>query len=82
MGVSQAEHPEVFESVPAESEGLKLVKQTAEYLKKEGQGRLILPMYVTSIYKFLGYKLGKNYKRLSKRRILKYTMNRAYWDWH
>ena len=21
-------------------------------------------------------------KRLSKRRILKYTMNRAYWDWH
>lgn len=82
LGVSQAEHPEVFESVPAESEGIKLVKRTAEYLKKEGEGRLILPMYVTSIYKFLGYKLGKNYKRLSFRRIMKYTMNREYWNWN
>lgn len=82
LGVSQAEHPEVFANVPSESEGIKLVKRTAEYLKKEGEGRLILPMCVTSIYKFLGYKLGKNYKRLSFRRIMKYTMNREYWNWN
>ncbi len=56
------------------------MKRTAEYLKKEGEGRLILPMCVTSAYKFFGYKLGKNYKRLSFRRILKYTMNRTYWE--
>ena len=80
LGVSQAEHPEVFESVPAESEGIRLVKRPAEYLKTEGEGRLILPMCVTSAYKFFGYKLGKNYKRLSFRRILKYTMNRTYWE--
>lgn len=80
LGVSQAEHPEIFESVPSESEGIRMVKKTAEYLKKEGESRLILPMCVTSIYKFFGYKLGKNYKRLSFRRILKYTMNRAYWE--
>lgn len=80
VGVSQAEHPEIFESVPAESEGIRLVRQTAEYLRKEGENRLILPMYVTSVYKFLGYKLGKNYKRLSQRQILKYTMNKTYWE--
>ena len=80
LGVSQAEHPEVFESVPSESEGIKLVRRTAEHLKKEGESRLILPMYITSIYKFFGYKLGKNYKKLSFRRIMKYTMNRAYWE--
>lgn len=80
LGVSQAEHPEVFESVPAESEGIKLVRRTAEYLRKEGKARLILPMCVTSVYKFFGYKLGKNYKRLSFRRIMKYTMNREYWN--
>ncbi len=79
LGVSQADHPEVFEGVPSESEGIKLVKRTAEYLRKEGEGRLILPMCITSVYKFLGYKLGKNYKRLSFRRILKYTMNKGYW---
>lgn len=80
LGVSQAEHPEIFESVPSESEGIKLVERTAEYLKKEGEGRLIFPMCVTSVYKFFGYKLGKNYKKLSFRRILKYTMNRTYWE--
>ncbi len=79
IGVSQAEHPEVFENVPSESEGIRLVKQTAEYLKKEGESRLILPMCITSIYKLFGYKLGKNYKKLSSRRILKYTMNKGYW---
>ena len=71
-----------FELWKGESDVHDLIPGMVEYLKKEGQGRLILPMCVTSIYKFLGYKLGKNYKRLSKRRILKYTMNRAYWDWH
>lgn len=79
IGVSQAEHPEVFESVPSESEGIQLVKRTAAYLKEAGEDKLILPMYITSIYKFLGYKLGKNYKRLSFRRIMKYTMNKEYW---
>lgn len=79
IGVSQAEHPEVFAAVPSESEGIMLVKKTAAYLKETGGSKLILPMYITSIYKFLGYKLGKNYKRLSFRRIMKYTMNKDYW---
>lgn len=80
MGVSQAEHPEVFEGVPPVSEGIRLVKRTAAYLREAGERKLILPMYITSIYKFLGYQLGKNYKRLSFRRIMKYTMNREYWN--
>lgn len=80
LGVSQAEHPEVFESVPSESEGVRLVLRTAAYLRKKGESRLILPMCITSIYKFFGYKLGKNYKKLSFRRIMKYTMNKAYWN--
>ena len=79
LGVSQAEHPEVFKSVPSESEGIRLVRKTAAYLRETGQNKLIFPMYVTSIYKFFGYQLGKNYKRLSSRRIMKYTMNKEYW---
>ena len=80
LGVSQAEHPEIFGSVPSESEGVRLVKKTAQYLRDRGEGRRILPMCVTSIYKFFGYKLGKNYKTPSFRRIMKYTMNKAYWE--
>lgn len=78
VGVSQAEHPEVFESVPSESEGIKLVKQTMAYLKEEGHRNLILPMCVTSGYKFIGYKLGKKYHKLSPKKVLKYTMNKEY----
>ena len=78
VGVSQAEHPEVFDSVPSESEGIRLVKQTAAYLKKEGYSKLIIPMCITSAYKLIGYKLGKNYKKLSPNKVLKYTMNKEY----
>lgn len=78
VGVSQAEHPEVFGSVPSESEGIKLVKQTAAYLKAEGHGNLIIPMCITSGYKLIGYKLGKNYKNLPPKKVLKYTMNKEY----
>lgn len=30
--------------------------------------------------KFIGYKLGSNYKKLPKSLILKLTMNHSYWD--
>ena len=33
-GVSQAEHPEVFEGVPSEGEGIRLVKKSMAYLLK------------------------------------------------
>ena len=32
LGVSQAEHPEIFAGVPSEGEGIKLVKKTINYL--------------------------------------------------
>ena len=34
LGVSQADHPEVFAGVPSESEGIKLVKQTIAHLRE------------------------------------------------
>lgn len=79
LGVSQADHPEVFEGIKSESEGIRLVKQTAKYLKETGNSKLIVPMLWGSGWKFLGYKLGRNYKRLPNRLIKKCSMNRNYW---
>lgn len=78
LGVSQAEHPEVFTSVKSESEGIRLVKNTASYLRENGARSKIFALYVTSAYKFLGYKLGKKYSKLPKRVVLKCTGNRMY----
>lgn len=79
LGVSQAEHPEVFEGVPSESEGLKLVKTTARYLRENRMARRIPHLYMQSAFKYAGYLLGKNYKKLPEGLILRLTGNKEYW---
>lgn len=80
LGVSQAKHPEVFAGIPSVSEGKKLVLQTAKHLKEKGLQKKIPGLYVTSAYKFLGYQLGKHYRMLPKKLVLKFTMNPGYWQ--
>lgn len=78
-GVSQAEYPELFENISSTGEGKKLVKLTIEHLKAINKKRLIPKLIISSGYKYIGFKLGKNYKRLSDGFILKCTMNKEYW---
>lgn len=79
LGVSQAEHPEIFEGVPSEGEGIKLVKKTIGYLVQKGRIWLIPGLIVQSGCKYAGYLAGKKYRRLPKKLILWCTMNREYW---
>ncbi len=79
LGVSQKEHPEVFSGIKSESEGIKLVKKTATYLWKNHCKTQILPMIIQSGFKFIGYRLGKNYTKLSKNFVIKCSMNKLYW---
>ncbi len=80
MGVSQALHPEVFDGIKSEGEGLRLVKKTAGFLFKKGHWYEIPYLLVSSGAKYLGYRRGKAYKKLSRKKILKYTMNTEYWN--
>lgn len=79
LGVSQADHPEIFEGVPSESEGTKMVKSTISRLKQEGCSREILPFIMMCVYKYMGYRKGKHYQKLPMKKIMKYTMNPRYW---
>lgn len=79
LAVSQSDHPEIFENVRSETEGIRLVKDTAKYLIKKGRPWLIVPLVITSGFKYLGYKCGRNYKRLPCRMIRRCTMNPGYW---
>ncbi len=78
LGVSQAEHPEVFEGISSESEGMKLVKGSAAYLAKEGKLYMLPDFLVKCAARYLGYKKGKNYRSLSRDVILKMTTNPDY----
>lgn len=79
LAVSQQQHPEIFEQVSSESEGMRLVLQTAKHLCKLGKPWLVVMLGFQSAAKYAGYFMGKRYERLSRKRILKYTMNKAYW---
>jgi len=79
LGVSQAEHPEIFEGISSESEGIRMVKTTINSLKAAGAGGEIPGYIYTSGCKFIGYRLGKAYKRLPAWLIMKCTMSPYYW---
>lgn len=79
LAVSQADHPELFGCVRSESEGIRLVKSTAQFLIRRGKPWLVPGLVVKSGFKFLGYRAGKCYRLLPKWLILKLTMNREYW---
>lgn len=79
LGVSQAQHPEVFAGVSSVGEGAALIKKTTMYLWKSGHKLLIPNLYISSACKYAGFLMGKNYRRLPEKVILKCTMSREYW---
>lgn len=79
LAVSQTDHPEIFGGIRSEGEGIRLVLHTAKHLCRIGKPWLLFSLVTTSAGKIIGYKLGQNYRRLSRRFILKCTMNRSYW---
>ena len=79
LAVSQADHPEVFGGIRSEGEGLRLVKKSLAYLIKTGHIWLVPKLAGQSGFKYMGYFLGKRYKKLPKKVILFCTMNREYW---
>ena len=79
LAVSQADHPEVFSGIRSEGEGIRMVKQTAAFLVKSGKVYLIPKLIYTSGCKYLGFLMGKRYRRLPRPVVLWCTMNKAYW---
>ena len=79
LGVSQAEHPEIFRGLPSEGEGIRLVLNTAKFLIKKGKFWMLPSLIVQSGCKFIGYRAGKGYKKLPRRLVLWCTMSPDYW---
>lgn len=79
LGVSQAQHPEVFAGVPSESEGKKMVLQTSKYLWNHKMGRKIPALIMQSASKYAGYLLGKRYASLPHSWVVAFSDNKDYW---
>lgn len=80
LGVSQADHPEIFAKVSSESEGIKAVRLTISYLGKMKLKRKIPAFIIQCGFKYMGYLMGKNYKRLPRRLVIKCSGSKEYWS--
>ncbi len=79
LGVSQAQFPELFNRVSSQSEGIRMIRGMLGTLLKKNEYNKIPSVIINSAFKLAGYKLGKAYKKLPQRLIMKLTMNRNYW---
>ena len=80
LAVSQVEYAEIFQLVPSENEGIRMVKKSARELIKMHRYFLIPQLVWQSGWKYLGYRTGKKYRKLPKKLILKFTSNKNYWN--
>lgn len=79
LGVSHAEYIDVFSGLKTEGEGIRLVKMTVKHLLKIRKPWLIFRLVWQSGCKYLGYFLGKRYRKLPAGMVKAFSMNREYW---
>ncbi len=79
LGVSQAEHPEVFAGISSEKEGKRMVITACRHFMKIRKPWEIVHLVTQSGAKYIGYFLGKHYKKLPKGLVKRITTNQAYW---
>ncbi|MCR5753401.1 MAG: glycosyltransferase family 2 protein [Acetatifactor sp.] len=80
LGVSQVEYAEIFDAVPSEGEGKKMVASTTKYLLHHGMILRLPHFYLQCASKYTGYLLGKNYRKLPKKLVLALTSNKEYFS--
>lgn len=80
LGVSHKQYEEVFKGVKSESEGIKLVKNSLNYLIEKKQYKLIPDLIINSAFKYLGYQFGIRYTILPLEVVRRFSMNKGYWQ--
>lgn len=79
LAVSQADHPEIFEGLPSEGEGIRMVKTTAKQMIKQGKPGQLPALILGSACKYTGYRMGKMYRVLPRSLVLWCSMNKEFW---
>lgn len=78
LAVSQADHPEVFEDLSSEGEGIRMIKATARELICRGKAGQLPALVLGSAGKYAGYRLGKAYRRLPMPLVRWCSSNKLY----
>ena len=79
LGVSQADHPEIFAGSRSEGEGKRYVLAVLKLLSQHHALKEAPGFIAGCGMRYLGYRKGLNYRRLSRRAIRRATANPVYW---
>lgn len=79
LAVSQQDHPRIFKRVSSGAEGKKMVLAIVKYLCRTGRLRLLPGFVWQCAGKYAGYCAGRNYRKLTRKQILRFTMSPDYW---
>lgn len=80
IGVVFEDNKEYFLNIKNESEGIRFVKGAIKYLISNKKVYLIPSLIIQSACKFIGYKFGKNYKKLPINIVKKMSMHSFYFE--
>lgn len=80
LAVSQAMHPEVFDGISSESEGVKYVINAFKYFVKNKKPFQIIPFGIKCCYKLLGFKKGKKFYELSEEQVFRAAGNKDFFN--
>lgn len=80
VGVVFVDSSHYFNGIKSESEGIKYVKKAIKYLVSIGKWYLIPHLIVDCGFRFLGYKAGKNYKKIPIKVVKKMSMHSFYFN--
>ena len=80
LGVSQADHPEIFERFNVKGTGMQLVRKSLAQICRSGTPADIIRLVYYSGMNYLGFRKGKNYRKLSLKSCLKHTSDKEYWN--
>lgn len=80
LGVSQAEHPEIFEGVPSEGEGIRLVKKKPGLSDKNGTLLADSSADLAERNEICRIFSGEKIQKTSRKVVLACTMSPYYWN--
>lgn len=80
LAVSQVDYGGLFLQVKSESEGVRMVKATLLHFIRKGMIWYVPHIIIQNAAKYIGYKLGQNYRKLPMWFIKKVSLNPSYWN--
>jgi len=79
IGVFFANNPVLKSYAKNESEGIRYISQAARYLTENGEYASLIHLFLDSLARFVGYRVGYRFRKIPVSLLVRISMNRNYW---